>query len=392
MKSSVLLEPAAIGGWNLSSRVVMAPMTRFRAQSDWTPGELAITYYGQRSSAGMVITEATQVGPDATGYERTPGIWTDSHTQRWRQIVDAMHAGGARAIIQLWHCGRISHADNMPKGWTPVSASSVKPNATMSTRIAQSGVDIEPPKEMTEADIWRVIDDFRKASVNAKAAGFDGVEIHGANGYLVEQFASSNTNLRTDAWGGTLTKRLRFMREVIEAIATVYDRSQFGIRLSPYGVFNDIHDEDPAASYHAKLEAAAEARIGYVHIIRPRVTGDLDQELPTPKEDVVAAARRVFPGILMVAGGYDLETGTAEIEQKRADLVAFARPWVSNPDLVARWRNGVPLVRLDRDTLYTPGAAGYTDYPTANEAPRSVPPSGRPATVVERGPRHGRFG
>jgi N-ethylmaleimide reductase len=391
LKGSVLLEPAKIGGWNLTSRVVVAPMTRFRAEADWTPGELAITYYGQRNSAGMVITEATQVGPDATGYARTPGIWNDAHTERWAQIAAAIHKGGARAIVQLWHCGRVSHVDNMPNGWTPISASSVKPNMTMSTRIAQSGVDIEAPKEMTEADIWRVIDDFRKASANAKAAGFDGVEIHGANGYLVEQFASSNTNLRTDAWGGTLNKRLRFMREIIAAIATVYDRSEFGIRFSPYGVFNDIQDEDPAASYHAKLEAAAEARIGYVHVIRPRVTGDLDQEAPAPKEDVVARARRVFPGTVIVAGGYDLETGTAEIEQKRADLVAFARPWVANPDLITRWRNGVPLERLNRDTLYTPGPLGYIDYPTADVADPSRPPVARPEATPSD-PRRGRFG
>jgi N-ethylmaleimide reductase len=387
MKGSLLLEPVTIGGWNLTSRVVMAPMTRFRAEPDWTPGELAITYYGQRSSAGMVITEATQVGPDATGYERTPGIWTDRHAERWRQIAEAIHKGGARAIVQLWHCGRISHVDNMPKGWTPISASSVKPNVTMSTRIAQSGVDTEPPKEMTEADIWRVVDDFRKASAYAKDAGFDGVEIHGANGYLVEQFASSNTNVRTDAWGGTLTKRLRFMREIIEAIATVYDRSQFGIRFSPYGVFNDIQDEAPAASYQAKLEAAAEARIGFVHVIRPRVTGDLDQEAQPPKEDVVATARRIFPGPLMVAGGYDLESATAEVEEKRADLVAFARPWVANPDLIARWRRGIPLARLDRNTLYTPGATGYVDYPTADEAPVD-----RQESAAGSDPRRGRFG
>jgi N-ethylmaleimide reductase len=393
MTENVLLQPATVGAWKLSNRVVMAPMTRFRAQPDWTPGELAITYYGQRGSAGVVITEATQVGPDATGYERTPGIWNDAHTNRWRQIAKAIHEGGARAIVQLWHCGRISHVDNMPKGWVPISASSVKPNVTMSTRIAQSGVDIEPPMEMTESDIWRVIDDFRKAASNAKAAGFDGVEIHGANGYLVEQFASSNTNLRTDAWGGSMIKRLRFMEEIIEAIATVFDRSQFGIRLSPYGIFNDIRDEDPAASFRAKLEAAAKAQIGYIHVIRPRVTGDLDLDTEAPKEDVVATARRIFPGTLIVAGGYDLRSGTAEVEQRRADLVAYARPWVANPDLISRWRRGHPLARLDRDTLYVPGAAGYVDYPTADEmGGKSAPPPPEKAPRPKTGFASGRFG
>lgn len=357
-----LFDPVKLGAWELANRVVMAPMTRSRAEPDWTPCAHAPRYYGQRNNAGMVIAEATQVGPDATGYARTPGIWTDAHVARWREIVDAIHTGPAKALLQLWHCGRIAHPDNMPEGCVPIAPSAVQPKMPIYTDVAGGNVENPMPKAMTEEDIRRVIEDHRKAAANAKEAGFDGVEIHGANGYLVEQFAATNTNKRTDAWGGTLEKRLRFLVEVIEAIAKVYDRSRIGLRLSPFGTFNEIADEDPPKLFDGMLRKAAEARISYVHVIRPRVSGDEDRTASEADTDVVAMARRIFPGIVIAAGRFTTETAIAELRSGRADLIAFGRPFIANPDLIERMKRGIPLSHYNPDHLYVLGEQGYIDH------------------------------
>jgi N-ethylmaleimide reductase len=364
MPAPSLFDPYQLGDQSLSSRIVMAPMTRSRAESDWSPSRFAATYYGQRSSAGLAIAEATQVGPDATGYPRTPGIWTTAHAGVWAEIVNKIQAGGAKAYIQLWHCGRIAHPDNMPKDCFPIAPSAVRPQLPIFTDVANALVDNPMPREMTEADIARVIDDHRNAAEHAKRAGFDGVELHGANGYLIEQFASSNTNLRQDSWGGTLAKRLRFMTAVLDAVADVFPRSRIGIRLSPFGTFNEIADATPAETYAAKLEILDRSGIGYVHIIRPRVSGDEDRTASETDARVIVTARKLFSRTIIAAGGYTEATAVAELAAGKADLIAFGRPFIANPDFPRRLRDKLPLASFNAALLYEPGAAGYVDYPT----------------------------
>jgi N-ethylmaleimide reductase len=361
-----LLSPVKIGPWELANRVVMPPLTRSRAEPDWSPSRYAPEYYGQRNSAGLVICEATQVSPDATGYARTPGIWTEAHVAVWRQIVDGIHAGGAKAVLQLWHCGRIAHPDNQPPGCYPMGPSAVQPGLPIYTDVAGGVVENPVPREMTEADIQGVIDAYAQACANAKAAGFDGVELHAANGYLVEQFAATNTNLRTDKWGGSVASRMRFMTQVLAAMATVYPANCIGVRLSPYGTFNDIQDADPMATYQAMLGVAQAAGVGYVHIIRPVVSGNIEMEASARDREVIETARRHYTGTLIGAAGYTPDSAEAALQQGAVDLVAFGRAYVGNPDLVERIRSGIHFAPNDQSTLYTPGPKGYTDYPTAS--------------------------
>lgn len=363
--NEVLFQPARIGVWELENRIAMAPMSRFRAGArDWIPAEYSAEYYGQRNTCGLLIAEATQVCPDAVGYPRSPGIYSEQQTMRWKEIVSAIHEGPAKAVLQLWHTGRISHPFNRPAGDEPMAPSAVAPNVQMITD-AHGMVEIPVPREMTKADIQYVVDAFAKSAQNAKIAGFDGIEIHAANGYLIDQFCASNTNLRTDEYGGSLENRLRFLREIIDATATVYDRAQIGVRFSPYGTWGDIHDADPLGLFEAQLKLSQSSGLGYVHIIRPDVTGDGDMLETFVHADVIAVARGLYKGTLIAAGLYTRETAEKEIAEGRVDIVAFGRPFVSNPDLVDRMKNGKPLAPLNRDNLYVPGKAGYTDYPRA---------------------------
>lgn len=360
-----LLSPAKFGPWTLTSHVVMPPLTRNRAEADWSPNDAAPEYYRQRNTAGLVICEATQVSPDASGYPRTPGIWNDKHTAKWREVVDAIHAGGAKAVIQLWHCGRIAHPDNQPEGCFPMGPSAVQPGLPIYTDKAGDVVENPVPREMTEADILGVIESYRKACENAKAAGFDGVELHGANGYLVDQFASTNSNLRTDKWGGSLANRLRFMEEVLAAMISVYPKDCVGVRLSPYSTFNDIADADPKAKYEAMLGVAQKAGVGYVHVIRPIVSGNIVLEASDRDREVLDTARRIYKGPIIGAAGYTAESADKALKDGSVDLVAFGRDYVGNPDLVRRFREDLPLSDSDQSSWYTPGAKGYIDYPAA---------------------------
>ncbi len=363
MAPTLLFQSYMLGDLKLSSRIVMSPMTRSRAEADWSPSRYAAEYYGQRSSPGLVIAEATQVGPDATGYPRTPGIWSDAQTVVWATVAKAIKKDGAKAFIQLWHTGRIAHQHNLPPGWDPIAPSPVQPKLPIYTDVAAGMVENPVPREMTEEDIRRVLDDHRRAAANARKAGFDGIELHCANGYLIDQFASTNTNLRTDRWGGNLDKRLNFMRAVFDAVADVYDRSRIGARLSPYGTFNEIDDADPAGKFRAQLEVVKAARLGYVHVIRPRVSGDEDRTASQADTDVVDIARRSFPGTVISAGGYTAESAEAELAAGRSDLIAFGRPFIGNPDFPRRIREGLPLASYNAQLLYEPGPAGYIDYP-----------------------------
>ena len=361
-----LLSPAKFGPWDLTSHIVMPPLTRNRAEVDFSPNQRAPEYYGQRNSAGLVICEATQVSPEATGYPRTPGIWSEAQTERWTEIVSQIHAGGAKALIQLWHCGRIGHPDNQPEGCFPMGPSAVQPGLPIYTDTAEDLVENPVPKEMTEEDVQWVIDSYRSACANAKKAGFDGVELHAANGYLVDQFASTNTNLRTDKWGGSLDDRLNFMRAVLTAMMEVYPKECIGVRMSPYGTFNDIQDEDPNAKYEAMLKLCEEMGVGYVHVIRPVVSGNIQMEASGRDVEVIDTARRLYSGPLIAAAGYTPESAEKELEAGRVDLVAFGRAFVSNPDLVRRVAEGIPFAEGNPDTYYTPGMTGYIDYPMAS--------------------------
>jgi N-ethylmaleimide reductase len=361
-----LLSPVKIGSWELSSRVVMPPLTRSRAQPDWTPNDAAPQYYGQRNTAGLVICEATQVSPDATGYPRTPGIWTDKHTAKWAEVAKAIHKGPAKAVLQLWHCGRISHPDNAPGGLMPMGPSAVQPELPIYTDIAGALVENPVPREMTEADILGVIESYRKACMNAKKAGFDGVELHGANGYIIEQFASTNTNLRTDKWGGTLEKRVRMMEEVLKAMMSVFPKECVGVRLSPYSKFNCIDDGNPLAKYEAMLGVAQKLGVGYVHIIRPVVSGNIQMEASERDREVLEIARKHFKGPIIAAANFTPASAEETLKAGLADLVAFGRPFVGNPDLVRRIRENLPIVQSDQDTWYTPDLKGYADYPNAS--------------------------
>lgn len=372
MSESKLFEPAKVGSWDLTNRVVMAPMSRFRADAKtWVPAGYAAEYYGQRNTCGMVITEATQMSPDAVGYPRSPGIYSEEQTAVWKKIVAAIHEGGAKAVVQLWHTGRISHPYNRPDADVPMGPSPVKPNLEMITD-EHGMVEIPTPREMTQADIDLVVEGFAKAAANAKSAGFDGIEIHSANGYLIDQFCASNTNLRTDGYGGSLENRMRFLREIIESVATVYDKGNIGVRFSPYGTFDDIHEEDPVGMFSAQLKTAEETGIGYVHVIRPEVTGDNDTAEPFEHADVIGLAREIYSGVVIAAGQYSKEAAETELDSGRADLVAFGRPFVANPDLVKRLQDGTPLAELNRDTLYIPGEVGYIDYPVAQPSLETI--------------------
>jgi N-ethylmaleimide reductase len=361
----MLLSPARFGPWTLSNRVVMPPLTRNRADRNGIPSPRAAEYYGQRASAGVVICEATQVSPDATGYPRTPGIWTAEQTARWAEIVAAIHAGGAKAVLQLWHCGRISHPHNQPEGIQPMAPSAVRAERQVYSDVAGGPVDLPTPREMTEADIRHVLDSYRAACANARDAGFDGVELHGANGYLVEQFAASNTNLRTDAWGGSREKRMRFLAEVLAAMMAVYPKECVGIRLAPLGRFNGIDDDDPQAKYEAMLETCTKAGVGYLHLIRPVVSGNVQMQASPLDREVLEVARRLYPGPVIGAGGYTADSAEQDLQAGLVDLVAFGRAYVANPDLVRRLREGLPLAQGDESTWYTPGDRGYIDYKVA---------------------------
>ncbi|MCO5091271.1 alkene reductase [Bosea sp. (in: a-proteobacteria)] len=360
-----LLSPAKVGPWELANRVVMPPLTRSRADGEWVPNARAAEYYGQRSSAGLIICEATQISPDATGYPRTPGIWSAGQTAGWKTVVDAIHAGGAKAVIQLWHCGRVSHPDNQPDGRQPMAPSAVKADKQVWSDKAGGLVSVPMPRAMTEEDIRDVIASHRKACENALAAGFDGVELHGANGYLIDQFASSNTNLRSDGWGGTREKRMRFMEEVLRAAISVYPKDCVGIRLAPYGTFNTIDDDDALAKYKAMLAAAEKLGLGYVHIIRPIVSGNMQVGASPLDRAAIEIARELFSGTIIGVGGYDAASAEDDLQAGRIDLVAFGRAFVGNPDLVRRIREGIALAESDPTTWYAAGDAGYIDYPPA---------------------------
>lgn len=359
-----LMAPMQLGAWHLPNRVVMAPMTRSRAGAGEAATASTARYYAQRATAGLIVAEASQVSAEGQGYLRTPGIHTRAQVEGWRLVTEAVHARGGRIVLQLWHVGRVSHPDNRPAG-----ARSVAPTARpAAVRIfTSSGMwPAGTPQCLTTNEVAGVAADYARAARNALEAGFDGVELHGANGYLVDQFLQGSSNDRTDRYGGSAENRCRFLFETVDCLGEAIGAERVGVRLSPFGVFNDVRDEAPAELFATAMRGLSERRLAYLHVINPEVSGDRTRG--EAGVDVPAFAREHYRGTLMVAGGYTPESGDALLRAGKADLVAFGRPFISNPDFVDRVRRGLPLAPSDRATYYTEGDRGYTDYPDAEGA------------------------
>ncbi len=357
-----LFTPYELGSLHLKNRMVMAPLTRSRAEEGNVPSRHAATYYSQRAGAGLIVTEATQAGAGGQGYIATPGMHSDDQVRGWKKVTDAVHRAGGLIFMQLWHVGRISHPD-FRGGELPVAPSAIAPRGVQAY-TAQGLKDIPAPRALDAGEIPGIVREFRAAGENAKAAGFDGVEVHGANGYLLDQFLESGTNQRTDSYGGSIENRARLLFEVVEDLLTVWDRERIGVRLSPGGSFNDMCDANPRETWGYVAKRMADTKLGYLHLIEPTPA---QGEHATP--DLSARFfRPLFPGALMVAGGYTLERGNAVLKAGLADLVTFGRLFLANPDLVERFRRGAPLNEPNPDTFYGGGAEGYIDYPALGEA------------------------
>ncbi len=358
MNDSILLRPTRLGNLSLKNHAVMAPMTRSRALGN-VPNELMATYYRQRAGAGLIITEGTSPSPNGLGYPRIPGIFNNEQVQGWKLVTKAVHAAGGRIFAQLMHTGRITHPANLPAGGRVLGPSAVAAKGTMVTDAA--GVQPLPvPQAMTAAEVHQAIEEFGQAARNADRAGFDGVELHGANGYLIEQFLNPGTNLRTDEFGGSFEKRARFAIHAARAAVEAIGPGRVGIRFSPYGVFNDIpaYDEVDATYAHLARELGR-LQLAYLHLVDHSSMG-----APAVPPAIVQAIRAAFPGTIILSGGYDLARAEADLTAGRGDLIAFARPFLANPDLVERFRLGAALNQPAFDKFYTPGPEGYTDYPT----------------------------
>ena len=356
---SHLQTPATVGRLSVANRFVMAPMTRNRALNTLAPGPDAATYYAQRASAGLIVTEATQVSASAAGYVFTPGIHTAAQIEGWRAVTDAVHAAGGRIVLQLWHTGRISHQVFQPNGGVPVSAS---PVAAQGEVITYDGPRAFPtPRALELGEIASLVEDFGMAARNAIEAGFDGVEIHAANGYLIDQFLRDGTNLRDDDYGGPIANRLRFLREAVAAVIAEVGADRTGIRLSPNGDVQGCHDSDGHALFTA---AAAELQKLGVPWIELREPGPQSSFRATEEPPVSPAMRKVYSGRIVLNSDFDAASGQAKLDEGACDAISFGRPFLANPDLVERIRLGAKFNAPDVPTLYSQGSEGYTDYPT----------------------------
>lgn len=361
-----LFEKTSFGSIELANRIVMAPLTRMRSsQPGNVPNALMAKYYAQRASAGLIISEATQVSQQGQGYPGTPGIHSPEQVEGWKLITNAVHQAGGKIVLQLWHVGRISHTSHQPSGALPVAPSAIKPEGGTFSADWQP-VAFETPRALETSEIPAIIEDFRKGAINAKDAGFDGVEVHGANGYLLDQFLQDGSNQRTDTYGGSLENRARLLLEVVDAASSVWGSDRVGVRLSPYGTFNDMRDSDPVGLFTYVLEKLSQRKIAYVHLIEPRSSGAGGGDAVVENvPDTAELFRSAFKGALLSAGGYNPETAKNVVAERLADGVAFGRFFISNPDLPRKLREGVALTPYDRSTFYGGGEKGYTDYPAA---------------------------
>lgn len=356
MANQPLFQPYNLGPISLTNHIVMAPLTRNRAGAGLVPSELAATYYAQRATAGLLITEATQISAQAQGYQDTPGIYTPAQIDGWRKVTDAVHAKGGHIFVQLWHVGRISHVDLQPGGAAPVAPSAIR--AETKTFVNNGFADVSEPRALELDEIKDIIEDFRKASANAIAAGFDGVEIHGANGYLLEQFLKDGANQRTDEYGGSIENRARLLLEVVAAVKDEIGAERTGVRISPVSPANAISISDPQPQYDYLVEQLDALGIVYLHVVEGATGGPRDV---SPFD--YGSLRRRFKNTYIGNNGYDLALASSQLAKGKADLFAFGRPFIANPDLVERLKTQAPLATLVPETLYGGGAEGYTDYP-----------------------------
>jgi N-ethylmaleimide reductase len=362
MSTTKLFEPFKLGAITLPNRLVMAPLTRNRATPPgMVPSPLAAEYYGQRASAGLLITEATQVSQQGQGYQDTPGIYSKEQVEGWRKVTDRVHERGGRIFVQLWHVGRISHTSLQPGGGKPVAPSAIQ--AKTKTFVGGQFTEVSEPRALELSEIPGIIDDFKRGAANAIAAGFDGIEIHGANGYLLDQFARDSSNKRIDAYGGSIQNRARLMLEVAKAAAAEAGNERTGIRISPVTPANDVSDSNPQPLFDYIVDGLEALKLTYIHVIEGATGGPRDV---APFD--YASLRKRFTRAYIANNGYDFELATKQIEANAADLIAFGKPFISNPDLVERLKKGAPLNAWDKNTFYGGDAKGYTDYPALNAA------------------------
>ncbi len=355
--SHKLFSPVTVGDVALANRLVMAPLTRNRADVDGdVPHEMHEIYYSQRASAGLIISEGVQISPEGKGYYRTPGIYSEAQVEAWKRVTDAVHEKGGKIFAQLWHVGRVSHTSLQIDGQAPVAPSAIRAEAK--TYVEEGFVDTSVPRALRTDEIPRLIEDFVKAARQAKAAGFDGVELHAANGYLLDQFMRTSANHRDDAYGGSVENRTRLFGEVLDALVTVWSPGCVGVRFSPFSHAGGVEPDDPMQTFLAAIAHAERVGIAYVHMIEGETGGER-----TATAEQLSTLHAAFSGTCMVNNGYDREMALRAIEEGDADLVCMGRPFISNPDLVERLMDNKSLNELDPNTLYGGGAEGYIDYP-----------------------------
>ena len=361
MTTIKLLSPGTLGAIKLPNRMIMAPLTRCRAGLGYVPQPINALYYVQRATAGLIITEATQVSRNGIGYPNTPGIYTQGQIAGWKLVTEAVHDRGGRIFLQLWHAGRVAHPSLLPAGEIPIAPSSIKANCMGDTASGKQPHII--PRALERWEIPEIIEMFRQGAKNALIAGFDGVEIHSANGYLLDQFLQDNSNQRQDDYGGSLENRARLLLQVTAAVVEVWGQGRVGVRLSASSKFNDMNDSNPSATFSYVAQALNQFGLGYLHIIEPRIQGNV-----TITDDGKGLGARffrsIFQGSIVTAGGYNRETGEAVLQEDTADFVAYGRLFLANPDLPKRFALDASLNRHNRSTFYSSGEKGYTDYPT----------------------------
>ena len=353
--------PLTVGDFEIKNRLVMAPLTRARSGESRVPNDLMVEYYQQRANAGLILTEATVIGSKTVGYADTPGLWSQEQAQAWNKIIEAVHAQGSKIVVQLWHVGRISHSELLPNNMPPQAPSAIRANAK--TFNSKGLVDVSEPKALEIDEIKALIKNYAEATLNAQKAGFDMIEVHAANGYLIDQFLRDKTNHRTDQYGGVIENRARFLLEVIDEIIKIYPANLIGCRISPASTFNDIEDSDPQSLYSYVVSELGKRKIAYLHIIEGQTGGPRDAN---PKVNF-AELKKLFKangGLnIMANNGYNKTMAENAIEKNEADLIAFGVPFLANPDLVKRLENNYPLNTPDQKSFYGGTEKGYTDYP-----------------------------
>jgi N-ethylmaleimide reductase len=357
MTKNRLLSTFSITDLDLKNRMVMAPMTRNRAGEGNVPTDLMANYYEQRSGAGLIITEASQISPQGMGYPATPGIYSQEQVRGWKKVTDKVHNAGGKIFIQLWHVGRISHPD-FHEGDLPVAPSAIKPAGQAFTYEGLK--DFVEPRELELSEVKDIVEDFKNAAKNAMEAGFDGIEIHAANGYLIDQFLVDKTNHRKDKYGGSIENRARFLFEVVDAVSEVWSNDRVGVRLSPSGLFNDMGDSNPTEIFKYVIEKLNAYKLSYLHLIEPLMPVD---EHPQLLKDVSSYYGKLYNGVRMINGGFTKDSGNNAIENGVTELVSFGVPYLANPDLEKRFEVNAELNTANQETFYGGTEVGYTDYP-----------------------------